>query len=178
MKNFLLGVLAALVVVAFGTFAYLRLGFAEVRGDVPGTRMESYLFSAAVHASVRRHAPEVSNLIQPTNENLIAGGKMYLGECSGCHGTPGKTENETGDSLYPPIPQFPKVGTEYTEAQIFWVAKHGVRRSGMFANGKWDSDQKLWTIATFIKRMNALPQPVLEVLAPKKAAATKDSNEP
>ena len=171
MKSFLLGVVATLVVLAVGTFAYLRLGFAEVRGDMPGTRLESYLMSAAIHASVRRHAPEISNPIPPTNENLIAGGKMYLGECSGCHGTPGKTENETGDSLYPPIPQFPKVGTEYTEAQIFWVAKHGIRRSGMFANGKWDSDQKLWTIAAFIKHMNALPQPVSEALAPKKAAA-------
>ena len=131
--------------------------------------------STAVHASVRRHAPEVSNPIPPTNENLIAGGKMYLGECAGCHGTPGNTENE--DSLYPPIPQFPKVGTEYTEAQVFWVAKHGIRRAGMFANGKWDSDQKLWTIAAFIKRMNTLPESVNEALTTKKAAAgTKDSS--
>jgi len=177
MKNFLLGVLAALVVLAVGTFAYQKLGLAEVRADLPGSQLESYLMSTAVHASVRRQAPEVSNPIQPTNENLIAGGKMYLGECAGCHGTPGKTENETGDSLYPPIPQFPKVGTEYTEAQVFWVAKHGIRRAGMFANGKWDSDQKLWTIAAFIKRMNALPEPANEALTMRKAAVgTKDSS--
>jgi mono/diheme cytochrome c family protein len=175
MKNFLLGVLAALVVLAAGTFTYLRLGLVEVRADLPGSQLESYLMSTAVHASVRRHAPEVSNPIQPTNENLIAGGKMYLGECAGCHGTPGKTENETGDSLYPPIPQFPKVGTEYSEAQIFYVAKHGIRRAGMFANGKWDSDQKLWTIAAFIKRMNALPQPVKEALEPRKAPGSADA---
>jgi mono/diheme cytochrome c family protein len=177
MKNFLLGVLAALLVVAAGTFAYLRLGLAEVRADLPGSQLESFLMSTAVHASVRRHAPEISNPIQPTNENLIAGGKMYLGECAGCHGTPGNTENETGDSLYPPIPHFPKVGTEYTEAQVFWVAKHGIRRAGMFANGKWDSDQKLWAIASFIKRMNALPEPVNEALTTRKGAAgTKDSS--
>ena len=177
MKNFLLGVLAALVVLAIGTFAYLRLGLAEVRADLPGSQFESYLMSTAVHESVQRHAPEVSNPIRPTNENLIAGGKMYLGECAGCHGTPGSTENETGDSLYPPIPQFPKVGTEYTEAQVFWVAKHGIRRAGMFANGKWDSDQKLWTIAAFIKHMNALPEPVNEALTMKKASAgTQDSS--
>ena len=177
MKNFLLGVLTTLVALAVGTFAYLRLGLAEVRGDVPGSRLESYLMSTAVHASVRRHAPETPNPVQPTDENLIAGGKMYLNECAGCHGTPGSAE-DTGDVLYPPIPQFAKVGTEYSEAQIFWVAKHGIRRAGMFANGKWDPDQKLWTIATFIKRMNALPAPVKEALQPKKAAAgdAKDSS--
>ncbi len=176
MKNFLLGVVVTLGALTTGTFAYLRLGLAEVRADIPGSHLESYLMSTAVHASVRRHAPEVPNPVQPTDENLIAGGKMYLGECAGCHGTPGKPE-ESGDSLYPPIPQLPTAGTEYSEAQVFWVAKHGIRRAGMFANGKWDSDQKLWTIAAFIKRMNALPAPVKEALEPKKAEVdSKDSN--
>jgi mono/diheme cytochrome c family protein len=174
MKNFLVGGLTAIAALTVGTFAYLRLGFAEMRADLPASHLESYLMSAAVHASVRRHAPEVPNPVQPTDENLIAGGKMYLGECAGCHGTLGKAPDETGDSLYPPIPQLPKVGTEYSEAQVFWVAKHGIRRAGMFANGKWDSDQKLWTIAAFIKRMNALPEPVKEALAPKPAADAKD----
>jgi mono/diheme cytochrome c family protein len=176
MKNFLLGVLATLVALAGFTFAYLRLGFAEVRADIPGSRLESYLMSSAVHASVRRHAPEIANPVQPTDESLIAGGKMYLGECAGCHGTPGKAQNETDDSLYPPIPQFPKAGTEYSEAQVFWVAKHGIRRAGMVASGKWNSDQKLWTMAAFIKRMNALPEPVKEALQPKTATDSNDSN--
>jgi len=88
----------------------------------------------------------------------------------------GQAQNETDDSLYPPIPQFPRAGTEYSEAQVFWVAKHGIRRTGMFVNGKWDSDQKLWTMAAFIKRMNALPEPVKEALKPKKTAESKGSN--
>jgi thiosulfate dehydrogenase len=169
MKNFLLGVLATLAVLAAGAFAYLRLGLAEVRGDLRPSRLESYLMSTAVHASVRREAPEIANPVQPTDENLIAGGKIYLNECAGCHGTPG-SQKDYGDVLYPPIPQLPKLGTEYSEAQIFWIAKHGIRRSGMFANGKWDSDEHLWTVAAYVKRMNALPDPVKEALQPKKAA--------
>ena len=86
---------------------------------------------------------------------------------------PGKPE-ESGDSLDPPIPQLPTVGTEYTEAQVFWVAKHGIRRAVMFANGKWDSDQKLWTIAAYIKRMQVLPPAVQEALQPPKQES-KDS---
>jgi mono/diheme cytochrome c family protein len=177
MKNFWLGVLATLVALAGGIFAYLSLGLAEVRGDLPGSRVESYLMSTAVHASVRRHAPEIPNPVPATDENLIAGGKIYHNECSGCHGSPGSAEDD-GDVLYPPIPQLPKVGTEYTEAQIFWVAKHGIRRAGMFANGKWDSDEHLWTVAAYVKRMNALPDPVKEALEPKQTAEadSKDSS--
>lgn len=164
MRSFAGGVLFTLLVIILGGFAYLRLGFAEVRGDLAPGAWERALMFASVHASVRRRAPEIPNPVPPTDENLIAGAKIYSEECSGCHGTPGKSD-QTGDSLYPPVPQLPEVGTTYTEAQIFWVAKHGIRFSGMFANGKWDSDQKLWTVAAYIKRIKALPPHVQEALA-------------
>ena len=122
----------------------------------------------AVHAAVRRHAPEVVNPIPPTEENLIAGGKMYLNECAGCHGTPGKAE-KAPSPLNPAAPRFPDVGTSYSEAQVFWVAKHGIRRTGMFANGVWDSDQMLWTVAAFIYRIKNLPPRVQAEM--QKAAA-------
>ena len=173
MKQFLFGVVTTLAVLVVGTLLYLRMGLAEVRADIPPPQWETTLLSTAVHASVRREAPEAQNPVEPTDQNLIAGGKMYLGECGGCHGTPGKAE-DTGDSLCPPIPQLPTMGTEYSEAQIFWIAKHGIRRAGMFANGKWDSDQKLWTIAAYIKRMQTLPPAVKEALQPPKPES-KDS---
>lgn len=163
MRNFLLGVLFTLLAIVLGSLAYLRLGFAEVAADIPPSRWERALMFGSVHASVRRRAPEMPNPVPPTDENLIAGGKIYLGECSGCHGTPGKPAEP--ESLYPPVPQLPTAGTDYTEAQIFWVAKHGIRMSGMFINGKWDSDQKLWTVAGYIKRIKALSPRVQEELA-------------
>jgi mono/diheme cytochrome c family protein len=164
MKNFVLGVIFTVAVFIVGALAYLLLGFAEVRGDVTGTQLESRLLTAAVHASVRRHAPELGNPFPPTDETLIAGGKIFLNECAGCHGTPGKA-TDYSDTLYPPAPQLPKVGTQYTEAQIFWIAKHGIRRTGMFANGKWELDEKLWKAAAYIKSIKELPPPVEQAVA-------------
>ena len=161
MKQFFLGSLVTILAFAIGGVVYLRLGLAEVRGDVPASSVEDSLLRMAVHASVRRHAPEVPNPVEPSEENLVAGGKMFLNECAGCHGTPGKAR-KWADPLNPPAPQFPEVGTEYSEAQIFWVAKHGIRRTGMFANGVWDSDQKLWTLAAYIYRIKKLPPRVAE----------------
>jgi mono/diheme cytochrome c family protein len=161
MKPFFLGSLVTVLAVALGAIIYMRLGLAEVRGDVPASNMEASLMRMAVHASVRRRAPEVPNPVAPTEENLIAGGKIFLNECAGCHGTPGKSR-KWADPLNPPAPQLPELGTEYSEAQIFWVAKHGIRRTGMFANGVWDSDQKLWTVAAYIYRIKNLPPRVAE----------------
>lgn len=169
MKNFLLGILFTLVVIFLGSFLYLRFGLAEVRGDIRPSRFETWLLQPAIHASVRREAPQASNPIQPTDENLIAGGKMYHDECGGCHGAPGKPD-QSSDTLFPPIPQLAAAGTDYTESQIFWIAKHGIRRTGMFANGKWDTDQKLWTIAAYIARIKSLPRQVQDALAKPKSA--------
>jgi len=168
MKQFLLGSIVTAALFTAATLAYLWLGFAEVRADVSPSQLEASLMQMAVHAAVRKHAPEVSNPIAPTEENLIAGGKIYLNECAGCHGTPGKPDNSP-NSLNPAAPRFPDVGTRYSEAQVFWVAKHGIRRTGMFANGVWDSDQKLWTVAAFIYRIRSLsPRVQAEI---QKAAA-------
>ena len=113
MKNFVLGIVFTLGVLVIGGLGFLLLGYARVRADLPPSRLERALMRASVHASVRREAPEAPNPFPPTDENLIAGGKVFLNECSGCHGTPGKPEEYAG-ALFPPAPHLPSVGTEYT----------------------------------------------------------------
>jgi len=167
MRNFLLGVVTGAVLFVLGVSLYLRLGFGEVRGDLAPSWFESNLMTAAVHASVRREAPGVPNPVEATDENLVAGGKLYISNCSGCHGAPNKAEDD-GDTLFPRIPQLPKAGTYYTEAQIFWIAKHGIRRSGMFANGKWYPDKDLWAMAAYVKRIRNLPPAVQSAVEAKK----------
>jgi len=167
MRNFLSGVLFALVFGPVALFAYLRLGFVEVRADLPATRLESAVLAPVVRASIRRHAPDVPNPIKPTDENLVAGGKIYLNECSGCHGELDPGKGGSASSLVPSPPQFSTVGTDYTDAQLFWIAKHGIRHSGMFANGSWDKDEKLWQVSTFLKHIRSLPPNVRStILAP------------
>ena len=164
MKYFLLGVVSTLAVLTIAVLGYIRFGFAEVRGDIPPSSFENSLMRAGVHASLRREVPNVPNPIAPTDANLIAGGKFYFNACAGCHGTPGKPFGKGGPILFPPIPELPVVGTDLTESQVFWAAKHGIRRSGMFANGVWAKDQDLWMVAAYIKRMNSLPPSVKEAI--------------
>jgi mono/diheme cytochrome c family protein len=170
MKNFILGVFAGVLFFVLGAMAYLQLGLAEVRADLPPSKFETRFMTASVHASVRRQAPEATNPVPLSDENLVGGGKLYANNCAGCHGNLGGSE-DIGDSLFPPIPQFAKVGTTYTEAQIFWVTKHGIRRAGMFANGKWNNDKDLWTMAAFVKRIRELPPGVRSALASKTESA-------
>lgn len=161
MKKFLIGFMTGGIVLILCVLGYLRLGLANVAADAPTPAWQTRWLFSAVHASIRREVPADLRSPAPSDDaSLIAGGKLYLNDCVGCHGAPGKPASDFGATFYPPAPQLARDGTPYSEAQIFWVAKHGIRRTGMSAQGPYYSDQKLWLLAGFIHRTTSLPPQV------------------
>jgi mono/diheme cytochrome c family protein len=166
-KNFILGALTAIVVPAIVTFIYLGLGFASVVSDTKPPAWEARLMYNAVHASVRRSSPKLQSPLPATDETVIAGGKLYLNDCVGCHGAPGNPPSDFGATFYPPAPQFPAIGTQYSQTEVFWVAKHGIRHTGMYPQGPSYKDEDLWRLAAFIIAANNLSPGVSQALQPK-----------
>lgn len=166
MKQFILGFLGTLVLVPVGVIGCLRLGAAEVRGDVSAPAWQRRLMELAVHASVRHSAPKVRISLPPADADLIAGGKLYLDGCEGCHGRPGGPRRKR--ILFSPPPELAYVGTQYSEPERFWIIKHGIRRSGMSAWGTSYTDRQIWTLATFVGRMKDLPPSVLAAIKTEK----------
>ena len=78
MRNFVFGSVAAIVVLGFGSLCYFELGLAPIAADAAPSALEAGLMNSAVHASVRRRAPDIANPVPPTDDTLIAGGKLYL----------------------------------------------------------------------------------------------------
>lgn len=163
MKNFLLGALFAIALAVLVLAAYLGLGFMEVSADVTPSACETSLMTTSVHASVRRQTSTEQSPLPDADATLIAGGKLYLNDCVGCHGEAGQPPSKYGLSFYPPAPQFPRVGTQYSEAELHWVAKHGIRLSGMYAQSYY-SDSDLWRLAAFISRVRDLPPPIVKAI--------------
>lgn len=159
MKGFLLGIVLTLAVVIGGSFAYFWSGMADVRSDEPASQLENYVISTAVHASIRRNAPELRSPVPPTDVNLITGGRMYVEQCARCHGAAG-TEQKS-----PSTPSLHDMAAQCTESQIFWIAKHGIRWTAMPADTLDDSDEELWALAGYIKRNSRLPDHVKDELA-------------
>jgi mono/diheme cytochrome c family protein len=160
-KNFFLGFLTGIVFLFLIAAGYAASGFADVGADAPIPAWASRLLHSAIHASVRRSAPKQNNPLASIDDTLIAGGNLYLNDCVGCHGEPGKPPSDFGATFYPPAPQFPSAGTAYEEGQIFWIAKHGIRRTGMSAQEFSYTDKDLWAVTAFIHRFPNLPPDLL-----------------
>lgn len=166
MKKFITGSSCAIVFLAIALAAYLALGFMDVAADRRPSALEAGFMTASLEASVRRRAPQMQNPLANSDDTLIAGGKLYLNDCVGCHGGPGQPPSHFGATFYPPAPQFPSAGTQFSEAQIFWVAKNGIRMTGMYPQAASYSDSQLWSLAAFISRARNLPPAVVKSIQP------------
>ena len=174
MKTFIEGFAVGTLVLILLALLFLETGWVDIRADVVPSRLTSSFLDIATHASVRRHAPVLQNPLPDDEQTLIAGGKLFLNDCVGCHGEPGKP-SKFGASFYPPAPQLAQTPTRYSEAQIVWIATHGVRRSGMGAEGTSYSDVDYWRLAAFIRGMTHLSPHVLEALKPPSDSSSSPS---
>ena len=80
----------------------------------------------------------------------------YNQMCAGCHGAPGMEETELSKGLNPHAPYLPKAAKYIDPSEMFWVTKNGIEMTGMPAWGKTHSDEKIWAIVAFVKKLPSL----------------------
>jgi thiosulfate dehydrogenase len=157
MKNFLLGILFALVAMIAGGAFVLKQGYIDFAADQRPSFIESKLSMAAVDASTDRRAPEQKNPVSPTEENIAAGAKLYLDHCAGCHGVPSNPDSQFAKSFYPAVPGFFHDAPEMSESANFYIIRHGIRWTGMPAWQNTLNETQTWQVVTFLSNIEKLP---------------------
>jgi mono/diheme cytochrome c family protein len=170
MRKFLLGFVVGILTLPAGAFAVAWLGCLPINANASPSGLEKAFMHLALDSAAARRAPHLTNPIAPTEENLMAGMKLFKGDCAGCHGdAKNAAKRETQNFLYPSPPVFALHSPRKPDYQLFWIIKGGVRYSGMFkwdgefgkdASGKDISDEKIWTAVTFLTHLDSLPPAV------------------
>jgi hypothetical protein len=93
MRNFILGVVVTLLVLVLGGLATAMLGLLPTTADATPPRIERRIAMSAVDASMERRAPQLTNPVPPTDDNLIDGMKIYTMNCAGCQAVLDKKPN-------------------------------------------------------------------------------------
>ena len=167
MKAFWVGFAAPFVLIPLVVLVYFTLGWADTPGDVKPPAWETAIMQSGVRAAVKRNAANLSAPVSATEDSIIAGGKLYVMGCMGCHGEPGKPLPQD-TSNYPPVPQLAHVGTQYSEPEIYWVITHGIRMTAMSAYGSFYKEDQLWSLAAFIRHIDKLTPAEIEAIKPQK----------
>jgi mono/diheme cytochrome c family protein len=150
-KKILLGAALMLLLLFFSAAVVARLGLLPVNADGSHSSFEAKVMPVVLHASVARRATNETNPLAVNAENLNAGTRAYKTACATCHGNAKSGPSEYGRSFYPPAPQLSGDLSQYTDAQLFWIIKHGIRNTGMPAWSGMLSDEEIWQLVMSLK---------------------------
>jgi mono/diheme cytochrome c family protein len=171
-RKVLLGAVLMLAILLLSALAVMWLGLMPANADGTHSTLEARIMPLVLHASIARHSSENTNPIPGNEENLKAGVSTYKAMCARCHSTPGGNPSAYGQSFYPPAPQLLGGMPNYTDSQLFWTIKHGIRNTGMLAWGSMLSDEEIWQLVSLLKNSrNLLPSVESEWQAPKNRTA-------
>jgi mono/diheme cytochrome c family protein len=152
MKCWMLCVLIALALVAV-----VIVGFTQIRLDAlqePG-HLETRFATQAKHLLIRWNSRQG---IPPAPADLQAsiaeGDKLYATDCSMCHGSDGQTPTDNGRWMYPRASDLTsRTVQSYSDRELFWIVKNGIRLSGMPAFGKVESDEHIWNLVNYLETL-------------------------
>ena len=144
--------LALLAAVAIVGFTQIKIGALQEPGH-----LETLLATRAKHLLVHRSSergipPEPANL----QASIEEGDNLFGTECAACHGLNGHSPTDAGRWMYPRSADLtsPEV-QQYSDRELFWIVKNGIRLSGMPAFGQVESDQHVWNLVQYVRTLQA-----------------------
>ena len=124
----------------------------------PG-QAETYLASKAKHMLVSRDSRAGPQEPASTPASVAAGERLYGAECAMCHGLNGRTPTDAGRWMYPRAADLTSQQVQqYSDRELFWILKNGIRLSGMPAFGKVETDEHIWQLVHYIRTLNQSAQ--------------------
>ena len=173
MRGFLLGILIALAAAIIAIYAGAKMGYIYLGADKKPSFAESTFAMSVLDASIARNIAGVSNPLSLTEDNIESGAKIYIGHCAGCHGVPANPDSQFARSFYPPVPGFFRIPPDMSEAQNFYIVKHGIRWTGMPAFGSTLDDTQIWQTVTFLSHITNLSPAARHIFDPPDAPASE-----
>jgi thiosulfate dehydrogenase len=166
MKQFVVGLVASVVIVALVLICYFGSGIAPVTPEEDKMPFEAKLIALARRGRYAREDPQTVPL--PINDDtMIAGARLYAKDCARCHGgLPGQPKIAFTNGMYPPPQEQLKKSTIPTDGygKTYWRIANGMRLSGMPEFRTQLSETEMWQLTVMLVNSRNLPPAVKESL--------------
>lgn len=145
-------VLASLAVI--GVALVLRFDLSALPEPGP---LETAIATRAKRVLIGRASRRDVPAQPPTSAASLAEGKARYGvECAACHGMDGHTLTDNGRWMYPRAADLTSLAVQqYSDQELFWIVKNGIRLTGMPAFGRVESDERIWQIVQYVRSLDS-----------------------
>lgn len=162
-RGFFFGVGATILLLLVGTGIMVTFGLVPANADAKPSGLEAWMARKSLHATLARQAPKGDNKVALTDENLMAGEKLYTQNCTVCHGGSDGAPSFIARGLYQEAPQLAKDGVEDDAPGVtYWKVAHGIRFTAMPSFDRTLTDEQIWQLTLFVSHMDKLP-PTVEI---------------
>jgi mono/diheme cytochrome c family protein len=129
--------------------------------DKQPSKDETSLANAAKDVIVPLEAGRVKDPLPETDEVVNQGQQVFLESCAFCHGADAHGQTSIGRNMYPPAMDLHSAHVQHwSDGELFWIIRNGVRLTGMPSWQSTISDDDTWKLARFIHslpRVDAAP---------------------
>jgi mono/diheme cytochrome c family protein len=155
------------ILVIVGFFIFIYMGKYNIAATKPHTKFTEFILNTATEQSIKEHAVGIT-VPSLDRESMIKTGFDHYNEmCVGCHGAPGVKPFETAKGLYPQPPDLADAVDELSPQELYWITKNGIKMTGMPAFGPTHSEEELWSIVAFLRRLPELTAEQYKVMVEK-----------
>ncbi len=158
----------AFLVVLAAFLSVVFTGVYHVGATDRHTKPVEWILRTTMKQSVRYHArdiqvPDTVNLLDPLYARQFYG--HYRGACQTCHGAPGQ-KPDPWMILYPEAPDLTRkeVVGQWSDAELFWILKHGIKDTGMMALGPTHPEDAIWGVTALVRQLPAMSAEAYEAM--------------
>jgi len=118
---------------------------------------EAFLARHARRIATPPGATKLKNPLSPTPLTIAEARDHFADHCAICHANDGSGRTQINSGLYPPAPDMRQAVTQdFSDGEIFYIIKNGIRFTGM--PGWGGDDEENWKLVLFIRHLPRLTE--------------------
>lgn len=154
------------IVAGFIALLVITSGYLDLSASKPHPQGWARLLHYVFRRSTSHHSAGLAIPADFGSAAQVAKGATYYGmACSHCHGGPGLGQNPIALSMRPRPQYLMREISTFSNRDLFWIVKHGVKYSAMPSYPAQDRDDEMWSIVSFLRQMPHLSTAQYRALA-------------
>ena len=142
---------AAIVALIVAGLLFSWSGAFNVAASSGHWKITDWFLHWTMRNSVRTHAALTVPDDPKARDGVVSAAGLFKASCAACHGAPGVRPLPVMQAATPPAPDLSINAREWTDKQLFWILKHGVKFSGMPGWAAKDRDDEVRHMVAFVR---------------------------
>lgn len=146
-----LGIVIGIAII--GGVLVIASGIVPVKASSRHWPITHWILKFASGRSIAFHSSSIPLPPLDSPEGVRLGAATFRSNCAWCHGSPLEPQPVVTASMTPPPPSLWQAASRWEPQELFYIAKHGIKFTGMPAWPTQKRDREIWPLISFLQKL-------------------------